>query len=128
MKGERHYCNTLKIKADREKNALAAKHGIKVIRFPYWIQLTDETLSHYLGLAARITQNFPHGFITTEWYPASFCELGIERFMGELESLPPRIRSAVIDSLRARSMEHGTEYVLPRSLWSLLESDAMPIV
>jgi hypothetical protein len=82
--GERHYINSLKIKADREKNALAAKHGIKVVRFPYWIQLTSETLSHYLGLTAKITQDFPHGFITTEWYPASFCELGVERFQSEL--------------------------------------------
>src|ERR1035438_355061 len=46
------------------------------------------------GLEAEIDQSFPHGFITTKLFPASFCELGIERFRAELLALPGSVRDA----------------------------------
>jgi hypothetical protein len=118
--GDEHYCNSLKIKADREKDELAKAASIRVVRVPYWIQLTDETLRHYFGLEAKIVQNFPHGFITTKIFPASFCELGIERFRRELNELPSSVRDAVLLSLRERVAEHGIEYVLPTELRGLV--------
>ena len=45
------------------------------MRFPYWVQLDSTTLWHYFGLEAEIEQSFPHGFITTKLFPASFCVL-----------------------------------------------------
>ena len=39
--GDEHYCNTLKIKADIEKDQKAAEMGYRVVRIPYWIQLTS---------------------------------------------------------------------------------------
>lgn len=86
--GDEHYRHSLKVKADREKDALARSSGIKVVRFPYWVQLTTETLRHYFGLEAQVVQDFAHGFITTKIFPASFCELGLARFERELGSLP----------------------------------------
>ena len=53
---------------------------------PYWIQLDTATLAHFFSLDVKIEQSFPHGFITTKLFPASFCELGIERFRAELQS------------------------------------------
>lgn len=114
--GDEHYRHTLKIKTDKEKDAVAHEHGFRVVRFPYWVQLTSETLTHYFGLAANISQDFPHGFITTKVFPASFCELGIARFKQELNSLPPQVKNSVMDSLQSRAIEHGIEYVLPTSL------------
>jgi hypothetical protein len=77
-------------------------------------------LAHYFGLEADIIQDFPHGFITTKVFPASFCELGIARFEREMESLPDSVRQAVISSLRLRVLEHGVEYVIPQKLAGLL--------
>jgi hypothetical protein len=118
--GDEHYRHSLKIKVDREKDAYARADGYRVVRVPYWVQLTTTTLRHYFDLDAEVVQDFPHGFITTKVFPASFCELGIERFRGELERLPPEVRDAVVKSLRERSVEHGVEYVLPTTLRSLI--------
>jgi hypothetical protein len=120
--GDPHYCNTIRIKADREKDCAAADLGYKVVRFPYWIQLTSDTLGHYFSLTAEIKQDFPHGFITTKIFPASFCEMGVERFGLELQNLPTGVRLAVVQSLRDRAQEHGIEYVLPTKLRHLIEA------
>lgn len=118
--GDAHYRDSLKIKIDNEKDAVAREHSIRVIRFPYWVQLTSETLAHYFGLVATISQDFPHGFISTKVFPASFCELGIERFRHEMASLPAQVKDSVIASLNHRSTEHGVDYVLPKSLQNWL--------
>jgi hypothetical protein len=118
--GDAHYRDSLKIKADREKDQVAQENRMCVVRIPYWVQLDSVTLQHYFGLSEEIEQDFPHGFITTKLFPASFCELGIERFRCELTSLPLRIRSAVIESLGQQIDRHGLEYVLPPSLAGLL--------
>jgi hypothetical protein len=114
--GDEHYRNTLKIKNDQEKDKLALALGMRVVRIPYWVQLTDETLFHYFGLHAEIIQDFPHGFIVTKIFPASYCELGIKRFEREIQSLPDPVKIAVVQSLKDRIEEHGIEYVLPRKL------------
>ena len=119
--GDEHYRHTLKIKADREKDEAARAGGYTVVRFPYWVQLTDETLRHYFGLEGQVIQDFPHGFITTKIFPASFCELGLQRFRRELDQLPQTVQSAVIASLRERAQEHGREYVVPQSLSILMD-------
>lgn len=118
--GDEHYRHSIKIKADRAKDEIARAHGWRVIRFPYWVQLDSLTLKHYFGLEAVIEQSFPHGFITTKLFPASFCELGIERFRAELAALPGAVRDAVISSLRERIIEHGLQYVLPKALADLI--------
>ena len=118
--GDEHYRNTLKIQVDEQKDRIAAEYGYHVVRIPYWVQLTTETLLHYFGLSANIHQDFPHGFITTKVFPASFCELGILRFEQELYSLPASVREAVVLSLRARANEHGAKYVIPTRLQNVL--------
>jgi hypothetical protein len=118
--GDDHYRDSLKIKADRERDLLAHKSQMRVVRVPYWIQLDNITAQYYFGISADICQSFPHGFITTKLFPASFCELGIERFTQDLQALPSQVRGAVIQSLRDRVEEYGSEYVLPSTLRYLL--------
>jgi hypothetical protein len=118
--GDDHYRDSLKVKADRQKDQVARKNGMRVVRVPYWVQLDSLTLQIYFGLSADIRQGFPHGFITTKLFPASFCELGIARFKNELDVLPAQVRAAVVQSLRERVLEHGLEYVLPSRLRDLV--------
>ncbi len=118
--GDAHYRDSLKIKVDREKDVAAQEIGYLVVRFPYWLQLTDETIDLYFRLSANILQDFPHGFITTKIFPASFCELGIERFQREMAALPETVKKGVVQSLKDRSKEHGDEYVLPKNLRNVL--------
>jgi hypothetical protein len=117
--GDAHYRDSLKIKADREKNRIAEESHTRVIRIPYWVQLDNLTAQHYFQISAEIRQTFPHGFISTKLFPASFCELGIERFKQDLHALPSPVRDAVIQSLRERVEENGLEYVLPSNLREL---------
>ena len=118
--GDEHYRNSIKIKSDRSKDEDACGLGYRVIRFPYWVQLDKTTLYHFFGLEAEIEQSFPHGFITTKLFPASFCELGIEGFRIELFGLPAPVRDAVISSLQGRAAEHRLPFVLPSTLISIL--------
>jgi len=119
--GDEHYRNSLKIKTDIEKDKKAKQLGYKVIRIPYWVQLTTETFRFYFGFDAHIQQEFPHGFITTKIFPASFCEKGIKRFKKELHELPANVKTDVIKSLRDRARDHGIEYVLPETLRYLID-------
>jgi hypothetical protein len=114
--GDDHYCNTIKIMVDRKKDLLAFEQESKLVRIPYWVQLDNVTIQYYFGFPADILPGFRHGFITTKVFPASFCELGIERFRREFEDLPVPVREAVSESLRDRIQEYAIEYVLPKSL------------
>ncbi|HQP37119.1 MAG TPA: hypothetical protein PLI95_18165 [Polyangiaceae bacterium] len=80
---------------------------------PYWVQLDTVMLQHWFGIDAVIDQGFPHGFISTKIFPASFCAMGILRFERELAALPEPVKAAVLRSLRDRAEEHGLGYVMP---------------
>jgi hypothetical protein len=118
--GPEHYRDSLKIRADRQKDELAAANGMRLVRVPYWVQLDRVMARHWFGLEAEIEQTFPHGFITTKLFPASFCELGVARFRLDLESLPAAVREAVVVSLHKWVAEYGIEYVLPTELRELV--------
>lgn len=120
--GDEHYRDTLKIKADREKDQFAQDNQLRVVRIPYWVQLDNVTVQHYFGFSAEIQQDFRHGFIArTAKLPASFCELGVERFKRELDALPSQVSDAVIESLREQIKKYWLEYVLPSSLKGLVQ-------
>jgi len=118
--GDEHYRNSLKIKSDREKDILASQNGMRLIRIPYWVQLDTRMAMHWFGLKVQIEQSFPHGFITTKLFPASFCELGIARFIRELDSIPAEVRHDVVASLRERVGEYDIEYVVLEKLRPLV--------
>jgi len=71
--GDEHYRHSIKIKADRAKDAVARAAGYCVIRVPYWIQLDAVTLQHFFGISAVVHQSFPHGFITTKALSENKC-------------------------------------------------------
>jgi len=113
--GDSHYRDSLVIKRDRIKDATATVLGYKTVRIPYWIQLTSETLKYYFNLDADVDQNFQHGFITTKYFPSSFCDLGLDRFINEICILPDSVRNKVLDSLDMQIQKHGMLYVIPKT-------------
>jgi hypothetical protein len=111
--GESHYRDPMRIRADREKDSIAIANGYKTVRIPYWLQLSNETLKFFFGLDLPIEQLYPHGFIDKKAaLPASFCQLGYERFVRELERLPAAVRISVFHSLDQKVSEYGKEYVI----------------
>lgn len=64
--------------------------NVKFVRIPYFIQLTNETWEYYFEESHPKPEMFPafnHGFVTTKWFPESFCVGGIERFRKILSDL-----------------------------------------
>ena len=116
--GDQHYRDTLVMKLDLEKEDLADKAGIEVVRIPYWVQLTDDTAKHYFGdlfNGIHIEQDYPHGFIKSKVFPASYCALGVERFMAELHDLPEKEFVEVVTNLfdRAFDTAYAPEFIIP---------------
>ncbi len=93
--GDQHYRDTMIMKSDREKDVVANDLGYTVVRITYWVQLTTETMMYYFGIDANIEQSFPHGFITSKIFHASYCAMGTVRFERELESLPMGVQRGV---------------------------------
>ena len=116
--GDQHYRDTLVMKLDLEKEDLADEAGIEVVRLPYWVQLTDDTAKHYFGdlfNGIHIEQDYPHGFIKSKVFPASYCALGVERFMAELHDLPEKEFVEVVTNLfdRAFDTAYAPEFIIP---------------
>lgn len=109
--GDRHYMNSLTIKSDHEKDNIAAQNGFSVVRIPYWVQLTEETFAHYFGKIGSISQDYKHGFIDSNVFPASFCGMGVRRFEKEFNSLPPNVQKQIKLSMDVKSEIYGKDYV-----------------
>lgn len=115
--GAQHYTDALQIKIDREKDLLALRNNYKLIRIPYWVQLTSETLNYYFSIKHDVFQSYPHGFIDDKAIlPASFCELGVYRFYDEYTKLPKSIQLSIWESLAFKINSLGTEYTIPSFL------------
>lgn len=118
--GDRHYALPPVIKNDLEKDAIAAKEASRVIRIPYWVQLTSATAKHYFGWEIDVRQSFPHGFITSKVFPSYYCEMGVARFRRELYSLPHAVRDSIVQSLRDKADVEGLPWVVPESMQDIL--------
>jgi hypothetical protein len=101
--GDQHYRSARVILADVERDAFFTENGFRVIRIPYFVQLSRVVIAHLFRDIAYTTSdflNFPHGFIaSTVVMPADFCELGIARFEDDLKRFG-YIAGDILQSLR----------------------------
>jgi very-short-patch-repair endonuclease len=123
--GPEHYRSAKKILEDEKRDKAFASVGYGIVRIPYFVQLTHVVIATLFGDIATDHGDFldfPHGFITTPWMPADFCELGIIRFEADLERFS-YIRQEILESLR-RAIESCGDWrmVCPpsrRVVWGL---------
>jgi hypothetical protein len=90
--------------------------GYKIIRIPFFVQPSSETLKHYFNIVGELELQYPHGFIIYDSTPpANFCSLGLDRFIDEFEQFPDTVKKDIVKSLR-KLIELGEEeeYVIPR--------------
>lgn len=102
--GYQHYCQVDTIFKDRLKDEAYASMGYRIVRIPYFVQLTSDVVKYYFGVDDVDMQiNFPHGFIADKGakLPAEYCSLGIIRFMNELRELN-FLQTDIISSLKAK--------------------------
>jgi very-short-patch-repair endonuclease len=77
--GDDHYRSAKKILGDEERDRALASVGYRIVRIPYFVQLTRVVIATLFGEIAMHHGdflNFPHGFIAkTVVMPANLCEL-----------------------------------------------------
>jgi hypothetical protein len=124
--GDQHYRSAKHVIEDKTRDQALGEAGYTVIRVPYFVQMTEPVIGLLFGdLITNRTRfkDFPHGFIAdTVVFPADFCELGIERFLGDLCRFAA-IRPDIIASLkRAETTRGDWRLVYPRSVRDHLTS------
>ena len=108
--GDQHYQRAAHVIQDAERDKVITDAGYRVIRIPYFVQLTPETIRLLFGdLVSDQSpfKDFPHGFIAdTVVFPADFCELGIDRFLADLDKFSC-VKNEILDSLKQAAIERG---------------------
>jgi len=117
--GSEHYTNTQTIKNDQNKDLHYTQCGYKIVRIPYFIQLSEDVIKHLFGVSMKWEQKFPHGFIVDkgEVLPCDMCSLGIIRFIDDLKRFS-YLRNDIIRSLQEKAKKKGGDWeqVLPINL------------
>lgn len=129
-----HFTSKEKAQDDICRKEILERLGYKVIAIPPYIQLDSLMVKHYFGIVydgllypAATEHGFAHPEISL---PASFCKLGLARFVTDMSKIPITVRQKIIDTLRQRviifenegfSKEDALAKVLPPSIQYILE-------
>lgn len=108
--GYRHYNDAMTQSRDKLKDSFLQSLGIIVMRIPYFIQLSTETINSLLLFKGSFNtpwqQEYPHGFIDPKTLkPADFNEIGVRRFLRDLDKIQLTVRDEIINSLIDRAQE-----------------------
>lgn len=100
--GYRHYTDAIAMYRDNKKDIIAKNNGFILVRFPYWIQLTNQTFELLFNqqIKFKISTAYPHGFISNKAVlPCNYCFYGYKRFLEELRMLPRKLQDDIFCSL-----------------------------
>lgn len=92
--GFQHYTNPDKILDDLEARKLYEKHGYKVVRIPYFIQLSNNAVKTLFGkdvVEPLFDETFASFGIQGRNSPAYFCPAGIKRMQEEFKDFPEQL-------------------------------------
>lgn len=90
-----HYKDPEIILKDEENNHLFNSLGYKVVRIPYFIQLTQETVRILFGVEVDIPlfdETIPSLGISGKNTPAFLCPLGLQRMAKEFIKFPSQLK------------------------------------
>jgi len=123
--GFRHYTEPKTILTDYKKDETYTKLGYKVIRIPYFVQISSEIIKTLFDKDIDIEQNYKHGFVDMQAaLPSQFCWLGIGRFERDLDKFSC-IREDIISSVKEKIIEFegkgfSSDVVIPEPLEYLI--------
>ena len=89
--GLQHYNNPLNIKRDKETTEFYESLGYKVVRIPYFIQLTNKAVETFFGVKVEeklFDENFYSLGINSKATPAFLCPVGIIKMAEEFIKFP----------------------------------------
>jgi hypothetical protein len=116
--GYLHYTTPSTIILDSIKDKTYADMGYRIIRIPYFVQMSSSTIKTLFDKDITIEQTYPHGFIDDKCIlPAAFCEMGLCRYKKDFDRFDYEVKMQILDSIQAKIIELGIkDLVLP---WSL---------
>ena len=119
--GDTHYCKSQRIIVDAEKDKDYQNLGYRVVRIPYFVQLTSKVCEYVFDKRFEIEQKYPQGFNDRKaTLPADYCELGITKFLADLEIYSFHKREIIL-SLKNKIQEKGNiDLVLPKSIQNII--------
>lgn len=108
-----HYTDPKVIMFDIKKAEILNQAGYKIVRIPYFVQLTSQNIIEEvfkihgidisnLDFTGVNYIDYPQGFISDDCHlPAEYCELGINRFDGDIVtySCNPLLKEKIINPL-----------------------------
>lgn len=122
--GYNHYTSPDRIVADFENMEIYKSLGYKVIRIPYFVQMSKSVIKYLFEKNVDIEQTYKHGFVSskaTNVLPSSFCMLGIRKFQEDLDRFK-FINEDLKDSLKQQlKIKKKRELVLPEQLFYLFD-------
>lgn len=114
--GPDHYDKVANHERDLRKNNICKTRGIRLIRWPYYFQLTRDVAKHiftdsyseskylksikYVYGANEGHEILAPGLHRSKFTPANFTEPGMERFFQELDAAPVSLKAQVVKSLK----------------------------
>ena len=121
--GPRHYTESACILRDELKDATYTKMGYNVIRFPYFIEISSEIIKYRFNInLPNFKWDYPAGFIDPHVIlPADFCELGIQRFLQDLETFKYLYDDIITSLIYKVSILGDSRLVIPPSINYLLK-------
>ena len=89
--GVQHYTNPARIEKDIENKKIYEKCGYKVVRIPYFIQLTNKAVEQMFGVNVKeplFDGSIPSLGISGNHSPAFLCPAGLKRMAEEFVNYP----------------------------------------
>ena len=86
-----HYQRPETVKKDLENQAIYEKYGYKVVRIPYFIQLTQAVVKELFGVEVNeplFSPDIPSMSAQDKNTPAYCCPAGLKRMAEELKRFP----------------------------------------
>lgn len=96
--GLQHYTNPENIKKDIENTELYRGLGYKVVRIPYFIQLTNKAVRTLFNVDVSenlFDENIPSLSLAGRISPAYFCPAGLKRMAEEFSKFPEQYRTNI---------------------------------
>ena len=98
--GYSHFNSIKTQKLDIAKNEYCKLNSLRIIRIPYFIQLSKESIRHYFNIDIEYAQSYSHGFIDNKALrPDDFNLIGLNLFKNILGSVPSGIKLEILKSI-----------------------------
>lgn len=121
--GIQHYQNPKKIIEDNYKTSLFQNAGYKVVRIPYFIQLSKKVIKKLFGIDVSeemFDETIPSLGINENCTPAFICPLGIKRMAKEFFDISPEQYEVNVNALKKQGNSDLTGVEFLEEEWNKL--------